>query len=165
MGGWHDFFVAQVGASAALVGLLFVALSINVSQILKFAWLPIRGGLTLVGLTGALIEGSLALLPGAGSGPIAVVSLLAAATTWLCSLALVVLYLRALYKQTKVRVPASWSYGFAAAVQIATLPAIVGSAVVLSGRIDGYYWLAAGVLISLVLALYNAWILLIEILR
>ena len=63
MEAWHDFFVAQVGATAALAGLLFVALSINVTQILKYSWLPARGSQTVVVLTGALFEASLALLP------------------------------------------------------------------------------------------------------
>jgi modulator of FtsH protease len=31
---WEPFFVAQVGASAALTGLVFVALSINLSRII-----------------------------------------------------------------------------------------------------------------------------------
>ena len=33
MGEWSDFFVAEVGASAALAELLFVAVSINLGQI------------------------------------------------------------------------------------------------------------------------------------
>lgn len=41
------------------LGLLFVALSISVVQILKYPWLPARGGQTLVVLTGALLESSL----------------------------------------------------------------------------------------------------------
>lgn len=32
---WQSFFVAQASASAALAGLLFVAVSINLSRILK----------------------------------------------------------------------------------------------------------------------------------
>jgi hypothetical protein len=39
---WHDFFVGSMGASAALTGLLFVAISINLEQILKFPNLPGR---------------------------------------------------------------------------------------------------------------------------
>ena len=39
---WRDFFVGSVGASAALTGLLFVAISINLQQILRFPHLPGR---------------------------------------------------------------------------------------------------------------------------
>ena len=35
MGNWHGFFSAEVGASAALAGLLFVATSINLPRIVK----------------------------------------------------------------------------------------------------------------------------------
>jgi hypothetical protein len=56
---WHDFFIAQVGASAAL----FVALSINIERILKFPWLPSRAVVTLSLLLGALIEASVSLWP------------------------------------------------------------------------------------------------------
>jgi len=37
---WANFFVAEVGASAALAGLVVVATSINLSRILLFPQLP-----------------------------------------------------------------------------------------------------------------------------
>jgi hypothetical protein len=109
MESWHDFFIAEVGASAALVGLLFVALSLNVSQILKYSWLPARGAQTLVVLTGTLFEASLPLLPAGASRPVACVSIAVSVLTWLCSLVLVVSFVRGLSAQKQVPVPRAWS--------------------------------------------------------
>jgi hypothetical protein len=45
---WHDLFVGVAGAAAALTGLLFVSLSINLQHILAIPALPRRAALTLV---------------------------------------------------------------------------------------------------------------------
>src|SRR5580658_1140901 len=60
---WHDFFVAAVGASAALLGLLFVAISVNLEQILKFPHLPGRAAGTLGTLLTVLIVCIFGLAP------------------------------------------------------------------------------------------------------
>jgi ribonuclease VapC len=58
--GWSDLFVASAGASAALTGLLFVAVSVNIEQILGFSGLPERALQTLLLLlsveVGAVID-------------------------------------------------------------------------------------------------------------
>ena len=46
--GWESLFVAEAGASAALAGLLFVAISINLELILQGAGLPGRAGEAMV---------------------------------------------------------------------------------------------------------------------
>src|ERR1700733_8606398 len=61
---WHDLFIAEAGAAAALAGLLFVAVSINLKQILAFPVLPARAAAALVTLIVALIVSTLALVPG-----------------------------------------------------------------------------------------------------
>jgi hypothetical protein len=48
---------------------------------------------------------------------------------------------------------------------VASLPFIVAGAFMMSGLGSGLHWLAAGVIIALVTAVWNAWMLLIEILR
>jgi hypothetical protein len=161
---WHDFFVAEVGATAALVGLLFVAMSINIQEILKYPWLPSRGAQTLVILTGALLEGGLALVPAAR--PVAIATFGVAVVTWTLSLTLVVEYVEGLNAQTQFPLAAAWWRAYVVLAQTATLPAIVGSVLVLfSHDTAGYYWIIAGILITVASAVYNSWILLIEILR
>jgi hypothetical protein len=63
---WHDFFVGTIGAAAALTGLLFVAISINLEQILKYPQLPGRAAGTLGILVCALVVSGLSLAPGQG---------------------------------------------------------------------------------------------------
>jgi modulator of FtsH protease len=64
MPGWDNFFVAEAGASAALTGLLFVAVSINLTRILEFHQLPTRAAETLIVLASPLVISTFALVPG-----------------------------------------------------------------------------------------------------
>src|SRR5271163_1310159 len=61
---WHAFFQGAIGASAALTGLLFVAISINLDQILKYPQLPGRAAGTLGTLLASLTVSGFALAPG-----------------------------------------------------------------------------------------------------
>jgi len=161
---WHGFFAPQVGATAALTGLLFVALSVNIARIMQFPWLPSRAGLTIVVLVAALLESSLTLFPPTlarfgldATMLVAIVAYASALSLW----------------GLKRKVPSEWrthpDYGRAhllnlAAIQFATIPAIVGVALLLAGG-NGYAWVAMGVLFSLVYGILSSWILLVEILR
>jgi hypothetical protein len=48
MNEWHDFFIACAGASAALMGLIFVGVSINLTRILSFPTLPGRALISMM---------------------------------------------------------------------------------------------------------------------
>jgi modulator of FtsH protease len=61
---WESFAVAEVGASAALAGLLVVAGSINIARIIQLPAVINRLGATLTLFTGILFVGSLLLTPG-----------------------------------------------------------------------------------------------------
>ena len=49
--------------------------------------------------------------------------------------------------------------------EVQMLPYLVGGALLALGSSDGFYWLAGGAVTVFVLAVVNAWVLLVEILR
>jgi len=61
---WHDFFIMVGGAAAALTGLVFVAMSLNIDAIAKDATHRYRAIGTLTGFTAAFIICALALMGG-----------------------------------------------------------------------------------------------------
>jgi hypothetical protein len=63
--GWHDFFLTAAGASAALLGLLFVGVSINLAAIAgeERVALRARAGQAFVNLLFALVIALLMLIP------------------------------------------------------------------------------------------------------
>ena len=61
---WSDFSVAVVGSAAALTGLLFVAVSINIEQILAIGPLAGRALSTMILFVVPLVVGILILVPG-----------------------------------------------------------------------------------------------------
>jgi modulator of FtsH protease len=71
--GWHDFFLAAAGASAALLGLLFVGVSINLAAIAgdERVDLRARAGQAFGNLLFVLVIALLMLIPDPDPGSIA----------------------------------------------------------------------------------------------
>jgi hypothetical protein len=159
-GAWHDFGVAAAGASAALAGLVFVAASINLDRILAYPWLPDRVGETIVLLVAVLVESLLLLAPGQSRVALGAQLLAIALAAWALVTATHVRLrryrgdMRPIQRRTRV-----------AAGQLASLPAIAAGASLLLHAGGGLHWLLAGVTLSLLAAVFNAWVLLIEVVR
>jgi len=157
---WANFFVAEVGASAALAGLVVVAISINLPRILSFPQLPARAAESLMMLTGALMLASFGLMPGQAIAVFGAEILAIGVATLSISL---YNQLQSLPSVESLTPPKKL---VRAIVTVATtFPVVIGGIMLMFGFDSGLYWAAAGLLISLAAGIWNAWILLIEIMR
>jgi len=161
MEGWTDFFVAEVGAAAALAGLLVVAISINITRILAYPTLPGRAYNTLVIIAGTLVIASLALLP---AQPLLYFALEVLAIDLLLA-ASGIAALRAVIRHRKSDDPRSWIAVASAGLLASVIPHLVGGLLLVAGNTAGLYWIAIGIILGFVVVLQNGWVLLIEILR
>lgn len=156
---WRDFFIAEVGATAALAGLVIVAISINLQQILAVAHLPGRAGEALSLLFGALVVCSLALIPDQDArllgGEILAVEFIVLANACISQVRSIGIKPQRL----------SWFISRAVAVLLTCVPIVIGGVLLASGNVVGFYWIAPGVLAAIVASAINTWVLLIEILR
>jgi hypothetical protein len=157
--GWHDFFIAQAGASAALAGLLFVALSLNIARILdKHVWLIPRAAQSVAAMMLVLLVASIALLP---------IPLDKQGLWWLViTLAGTVFTARATAAQAGTPQAYRW-YAILNGLGnlLLYVTAVAGAAITTAGNPAGIDWIAFAVIYALVYATYNAWVLLVEILR
>ena len=154
---WHELFVAAAGAAAALAGLVFVAVSINVERILSFHGLPERALQTILLLLGAVVVSILGLIP-QSTNTLAIELLVA--TVMLC----VGLFYsaRAAFDTGGNR---TWLMSRLVVVVPGSVPYLVGAVSLLIGSGGGLAWIAVGILGAMIGAVVNAWVLLVEILR
>jgi hypothetical protein len=160
MQGWSAFLSAQAGASAALLGLVFVSLSISLPRITASKHLPNRALESLIVLLLGLIAASLGLAPGQAAGAfgvelLAIVSLVWAAVSWL-------------HRASHRTIPAEYRRRGRAALLLAqgvmAIWWIAALALSLFGaRAAGL--LAPAFLLGYVLAMVDAWVLLVEVNR
>ena len=155
---WHDFFLGTMGAAAALTGLLFVAISINLEQILKYPQLPGRAAGTLGILVSGLVVSGFALVPGQGNRALGIE--IAAAGVVVAVQAISVTHGRGTPDE-----PQSWLIQHLASLLLPSIAFMVGGVSLIAGGGGGLYWVLAGVLLVFVSASINAWVLLVEILR
>lgn len=158
--GWHDFLVAAAGASGALAGLVFVALSINLARILASPDLPGRAGETIIQLSAALVVSLLALVPDVKMAPLGWLICAAGVVVWFVPTRMQVIslvrrtYYRRWYAVRRMLVH-----------QVAALPLVVAGALIATGDRHGMDWLAGALFACMIAALNNAWVLLVEIVR
>jgi modulator of FtsH protease len=156
---WSDFFVATAGAAAALTGLLFVAVSINLDRILSFRGLPSRALATLVLLLEVTVVSIFALAPGQSTTAIGIEVLIVGSLA-----ALIVLrQFSAAYDpehQTRGQLAGHMVLG-----ALGVIPFAVAGLSLLAETGGGFYWVLAGAVGAIVGGVANAWVLLVEILR
>jgi hypothetical protein len=156
---WHDLFVALAGAAAALTGLTFVAVSINLARILEYPNLPARAVETLTLLVGLLLLSVVMLIPGQGQAALG-------AEILVLGLAMLALQLRLRLGLSRgAEDPLSWTLIPLIVVLAGTVPMMIAGISVLAGAGGGLYWLVAEIVLALVGAMSNAWVLLVEIVR
>lgn len=162
--GWGALFLAAAGATAALSGLIFVALSVNIRTVLDadkregqnfltgraveaLAALLIVLVISLVGLTPGIPRGALAafiLLTGLGSATSPLRALLARRQQAAIGLPLLLRLVTAV--------------GF-------TVTLLLSGVTLATGHGGGLYWLPVAFVLAIVIAAINAWVLLVEVLR
>ncbi len=159
MEAWREFFLGELGASAALAGLLFVALSINLESILAIAGMAERGAQALVLLLAIVVISSFGLAPmplQAFGISVTVGAFAFLAFSWF-------LESRAIGKaDPRHRRFRIFNTGMQ---QLALAPYVVAGIMLALEREAGAYWLLAGVIVSFVKAVADAWVLLVEIKR
>lgn len=158
--GWDDFFTAQVGASAALAGLLFVGVSLNMAKIVAYPGQANRALQALITLVSILLVSSLFLVPGQSIQLLGVETLVVGSATWISKTYLGSRYLKVVEKkyhylyipELAIGEVAALLYLFAGVAMLATAP-------------FGVYLIVPAVLVSFIIAIWDAWVLLVEINR
>jgi hypothetical protein len=157
---WTAFFTAITGAAAALTGLLFVAVSINLDKILEdTTMLPARAAETLAILLFVLISSALALVPQD-------VELLGAEILVIAvPLTAITVRNQFSYWRQNPDSPRMWSVSRMTASSVALVPGTVAGVCLTAHWNGGFYWLVPTALLGIVGAVYSAWVLLVEIAR
>ena len=158
--GWEYFFGAMVGATAALAGLLFVAVSLNLDRILEGPWfLPRRAAETLAILVFVLYVSALVLVPQnirALGVEILVVVVPFIVITTRSQLA---------HLRTRTDDPLVWLVGRTLTTTICTLPGLLAGISLVAHWGGGLYWLVPCAVLGIAGTVFSAWVLLVEIAR
>jgi modulator of FtsH protease len=160
MNGWENFLLAQVGASAALAGLIFVGVSINLTRILSIPLLPNLAQEALIFLLTVLALSSVLLAPKQSLMFVGAEILLVGIVNW------VILWkidTNSYHNTNPSYYPRIRTNSILN--QIAILPYVITGIAVLVWGEPALYGLIPVVLLSIFKAMLDAWVLLIEIMR
>lgn len=154
--GWEVFFLAVSGVAAALAGLIFVGLSINLDHILE------TPGLHLHGLEAVLLLVMTLALALSALVPVQTVGIFIGET------ALAILVLTAIaIASTRPMLAVRRQYAASFALKVASAIVVIGSlalsAITAGDRTTSFAWLAVAMILSIISASMKGWQLLVLI--
>lgn len=156
---WHDFNVAIVGAAAALAGLVIVAASVNIGDIVKAISLTSRLAAAISGLVLAITASAVGLIP--EMTPVAY-----GVTMLTASVAFAVFPVQAARRIWENHAPENVARPFKVLVGfVAPLAYVIGSILLIAGAPAGLVLFAAGSILAIMAALLISWVVLVEVLR
>ena len=165
---WEAFATATLGAAAVLIGLIFVAVALNLGRILKYPWLVDRAGEAIVQLFVIVAAMALLLVPGQpvtilgleliGVGLAGTILLAILARTQGRKLERAGLDLQDLARTAMPAVLARASAGIGGMILF-----VIAGASLLAGAGGGLYWVVPATLLTLAMTILTSWVLLIEV--
>lgn len=169
---WHEFALGQLGASAALLGLVFVGISINLRNVLSSRRLVNRAAEAVLLLASILLASTAVLVPGQPNRALGV----ELAVLGMSTLAAVSVLQRPMGAPAVAAGGPGIDAGDATELRVAhvlrrvlgagaCLLVLVAGATVLADGGGGLYWWVGAVVLAYAGALLSAWVLMIEILR
>lgn len=156
--GWLEFYVATAGAGAALAGLVMVALSVNIKEILGEPSLTARAGAAVGSLILVVVAAASGLIPEQPAPALGAEILVGTIIAG-------VLHFVALRKMFTLRSQGPNRLLNVPLAVLQLLPFLVGAVLLLAGLEAGLYWVAAGIVLTLIGSMLAAWVLMVEILR
>jgi modulator of FtsH protease len=161
MNGWENFFIGELGASAALIGLVFVGISINLKKIMASSYLPNIALEALSAFVSTLFIAFLMLIPQQSFLTDGIEVLCVGLLTWI-----MMIYL---HIDTFRKAPSTYRYALIVhqfmTYHLAALSFIGASVSFLIWGAPGFYWLVAATLLSYLAAFVDTWLLAVEINR
>jgi hypothetical protein len=162
---WNDFAVAQLGASAALLGLVFVGISINLKEFIGTPLLVNRALEAIVLLASVLVSATVVLIPDQSREVVGVELLVVG----LCTGAVVLRLQAGTGADTVAQGERGPTRGAVLSRRVlglgSALVIVVAGAFLLADAGGGLYWWPVAIVAAYLAALGNAWVLLVGILR
>jgi len=157
---WANYFLATAGAAASLTGLIFVSVSLNLKKILSHPHLPGRALDSLIIMSNILIVSSFCLIPKQG------ITLLGCEILGFDILIWIIIIRMDVTMYNKVEKPfRSHYFQNLLFSQLAIIPYLAAGIFLVMNSTIGLYLLIPGITFSLIKALTDSWVLLVEINR
>ena len=154
---WHDFFVMVGGGAAVLLGLVFVALSLNVSVVTQDATHRYRAIDTLSGMAGVFVICALVLMGGQDHVAVGIEWFVVAAIS-------VAVYVHGYVQAVRRGGSVAWLLARRVVV-LAVLYAgqLVGAALLVADHVAGLYVAAVAMVAALAFMISGAWLLVVGV--